>query len=577
MLDTELEALRSRFEALRSDKTPIVAVWDQIETYVMPLTGKDSARQQTAPNQTTDDVVWDLTAPLAAEHLAASLHGNVTSPASRWVDFEWDELELEKDQAAVRHREALAQVVWSALQASDFNSEIAAGYNEHASLGNMVLMCEPLDPNEWKGLDFTSIPDREAFLEEDALGGIYRAFRLLRWSAVQCLDKFGEGTPEEIKKKAALPTGGTTKLDVVFAVFRRKDIPEWTPTGDVKSDLLPVEKRPFGGVYFTLEGCLQLGDDLGFYEMPIVHARWNRMPGSIWGFGRGHLALRNVKFLNGYKELARAQAACAVAPRMVATQRGIESTVNLGPGGVTVGDPADVKVIESTGRFDVSAEVIQDERMEIRRAFHEDDLQLKESPAMTATEVQARRDMMDRVLGSPVGRLQTEALVPVVFLVLRLLYRAGKLPAAPQSVKAKKAELRVKFRGPIARAQAMDQVVAIERSAAFISNLFKLGFEESKYYFDVGAAVREHSRLLGVPATILRSEDEAKKLKDVDMQAARAAMAAETAKNAAQAGKAGAEAATMMAGGGGGAAPAGGAVLPFAPQAALVPSGAQLP
>lgn len=186
---------------------------------------------------------------------------------------------------------------------------------------------------------------------------------------------------------------------------------------------------------------------------------------------------------------------------------------------------------------------------------------------MTATEVQARRDLMDRVLGSPVGRLQTDALVPVVMITLGHLHRAGKLPEAPASVKAKKAEAKVKFRGPIARAQLMDEVVGIERSAAFAASLIKMGFEDAKYYFDCGQAFREHAKRVGSPAATIRSEADVKKAKEADAAMAARAQNAEVSKTEGEAMRAMAQARGM--------APAGGGTggLAIAPQPALAPSG----
>lgn len=562
-MPADILRLRARAQALKAEKSAVEGLHNDIERYIMPATGRyGEASGESRSKLETSVEAWDLTAPLACEHLAASLHGNVTNPAARWVDFEWPDADLERDQEAVRHREALAQLVWNELQASDFNSEIASGYHEYSGIGNMILTAEPMHPTEWRGLDFTAVPVKEGDFEEDSRGGVRGFFRHIRWTPVQIIDRFGkEGTPERIRKLAEHPEAGVTRIDVCFCIFRREEVSVDAP----EYPLIP-EKRPFGSVYFTLEQAEQLGEEGGYYEMPVVVARWGRVPGSKWGFGRGNIALRNVKYLNSFKEAARAAAEKAVDPALKATERGVLSDPDLGPSGVTyVTSMEELQPIESAARFDVSAEVLRDERLEIRRAFHEDDLQLKESPQMTATEVQARRDLMDRVLGSPVGQLWKDALEPIVQLVLRHLYRAKKLPEAPASVKAKKAELKVRFRGPIARAQVMDEVVGIEREAAFVASLLQMGFEEARFYFDVGQAIREHSKRVGAPATTLRSLAEVKRLKDEAMGAAQRQANADAAKTEGEAMRAMAQAAGVP-------APAGGG-LSIAQQPALAPSG----
>lgn len=541
-MPVDVAKLKQAYDALKSDRSTEETVWDDIEKFIMPLTGQTAqAVEQSSVESKTDLQLWDLTAPLAAEHLASSLHGDVTSPASKWLDFEWQDSELEQDHDSVKYRERLAELVWSELQASDFNMEIASAYLEWGALGNMALVVEPMPaaPGEWRGLDFTAVPVRQVVFEENSRGGVHRWFRHLQWTPIQIVDHCEQErdaagkpmyeAPERIRKMAAQPDGGTKKIPVCFCIFRRPEV-----AIEVDGDRIP-EKRPYGYVYFTIDEAERLGPEGGYYQMPAVMARWGKRPGSVWGFGRGHIALRHVKWLNAFKELQRNAAEKAVDPALGATER-VGDVVDLRPGKVTVvPSKDDLWTIESGARFDVSAEVMRDERIEVRRAFHEDDLQLKESPQMTATEVQARKDQMNRALGSPVGRLQTDALSPIAMIVLDHLSRAKKLPPAPDMVKRKRAELKLRFRGPIARAQLMDEVVAIEREAAFIANLLKLGFNEARHFFSLEHAIKEHAKRLGVPAAVLRSPADARKAVEAEQQAMARAQAAETAKARGQA------------------------------------------
>jgi hypothetical protein len=574
----EILKLKQEWEALRTDRAEEEAVWDDIEKFIMPLSGQTSqALSRSSVEAKTDVGLWDLTAPLAAEHLASALHADVTSPAARWLDLEWQDSEIEQDHEAVAYREKLAELVWSELQASDFGMEIASGYLEWSSIGNMALVVEPMSakPGEWKGLDFTAVPVRQTGFVEDSRGGVLRWYRHLSWTPVQILDHCARSrdtsgqafeAPERIKRLAQDPSAATTKIPVIFCVFRRDgSFGTETIDADLPGDAIG-EKRPFGYVYFTLEGeGEQLGFEDGYYKMPALMARWGKRPGTQWGFGRGHIALRHVKWLNGFKELQRNAAEKAVDPAHGVSER-VSGSIDLRPGKTTVmPSKEDWWPLESAARFDVSVEVLRDERIEIRRCFHEDDLQLKESPQMTATEVAARKDEMNRAIGSPVARLQWDALAPVVLIVLDHLSRAKRLPQAPEIVKRKKAELKLRFRGPIARAQLMDEVVAIERSAGFIANLVKLGFTEARHHLNLAGMIREHSRRVGSPAAMFNSPAEAQRRIDAEQAAMARAQEAETMKNAGQ-GMAAAAAAGVPVGG-----PPG-----IGEQPALLPSGGVL-
>ena len=561
--------LKQIYETLRSDRSKEEVVWDEIEKFNMPLTGKTSeALDHSTPDQKTSVALWDLTAPLALEHLAAALHSDVTSPNSNWLDLEWEDAEVEKDHDAIVHREKIADMAWSELQASDFNMEISSGYIEWAGIGNMALVCEPTSPGlEWKGLDFTAVPCRQVQFQEDSRGGVHRWFRALDWTPLQIVDhcekeKNADGTPkypapEKYKKLAEVPGEANKKITIIFCIFRRDGIAD-----EVQGRVIP-DLRPFGCVYFPLEDGVQLGEEGGYYRMPAVMARWGKRPGTQWGYGRGHIALRAVKGLNYFKELQLAAGEKAVDPAMGATER--VGNIDLRPGKTSVmPSKEDLWTIESSARFDVSAEIIRDDRVEIRRCFHEDDLQLKESPQMTATEVQARKDQMNRALGSPVARLQSDALAPIVMMVIDHLARAGRLPPPPEIVRRKKAEFKLRFRGPIARAAVMDQVVAIERVWSGIANLMKLGLTEARHYLDLGASLRLHAKLLGAPTEMLNSDIVAKQGIAQERAAAAAAQQASTMKDAGQGAAAAASAAATL----GTSGP-----VPLGAPPALLPSG----
>jgi hypothetical protein len=90
-----------------------------------------------------------------------------------------------------------------------------------------------------------------------------------------------------------------------------------------------------------------------------------------------------------------------------------------------------------------------------------DQLQPQDGPAMTATEVHVRVGLIRQLLGPIYGRLQAEYLAPLAERCFGLAYRAGIFGEAPQSLGGR--NLKVKYNNPLARAQKMEDVAAIER------------------------------------------------------------------------------------------------------------------
>lgn len=157
---------------------------------------------------------------------------------------------------------------------------------------------------------------------------------------------------------------------------------------------------------------------------------------------------------------------------------------------------------------------------QIRSIFYVDQLELKESPAMTATEVQTRYELMQRLLGPTLGRLQSDYLDPLVQRTFNILYRAGQFGEPPASVLESSGELDIIYTGPLVRAQRADIAMGVTR---WVASLAELG-EVAPEVLDIpdwDAIGKELGSLEGVPAKLMRSEADIKRKRD-DRDAAQA-------------------------------------------------------
>src|SRR3546814_10796838 len=98
----------------------------------------------------------------------------------------------------------------------------------------------------------------------------------------------------------------------------------------------------------------------------------------------------------------------------------------------------------------------------IRKTLMADQLQPWDGPQMTAEEVRTRVDMIRKLLGPVYGRLQAEYIKPMIDRCFGLAYRAGIFKPAPQSLRGR--SFSVRYVSPMARAQKLDEVMAIQRS-----------------------------------------------------------------------------------------------------------------
>ena len=389
------------------------------------------------------------------------------------------------------------------------------------------------------------MPIRECFFEVDAKDRPIRFYRRLEWTPTQILDKFGEACPDEIRQKAESAQDIDSRHDVIFCVYKREKGKAWA------GQQLAPKQREYGFKYMLLDSATQLGDEGGYYEMPAFLPRWRKTSGSVWGFSPAMTALSDILTLNQLVELILKATAKVIDPVIFANERDILADLDMEGGTLNVvRDINGFRPFESAARFDVSQLQRESLTNSIRRQFYIDQLELKESPAMTATEVQVRYEMMQRLLGPTLGRLQADFLDPCVVRTFNILWRGGQLPEPPEVVAqaASGGQLDIDYLGPMPRAQKMEQVAGFERLVQFALMAAQASPEilQGIKWDDM---LREAGQLLGVPSDLVMGEEELGALREQiaeqqaeQQEAMMQQQQAATAKDAGLAMKAGAEA-----------------------------------
>lgn len=519
------DAIVSTLDALSSVRKTVEEHWQLIERFVCPGRGKFFQDEKSEHELTwRRRELYDSTAPMAAQTLAASIHGALTSAAIRWFDYQFRQEHLNKNQEAMKWVEECAEISYQTLQDSNFNLEASELYLDLVNYGTGTLVEEAVSETTWEGIEFRSIPQKEAYFQLKFNKEVIRLFRKMEMTPIQIVDKFGpQGCPTDICEAANRPGSVDEKHAVIFAIYERPE-----NKGADTSGLLAPEARPFGWKYVLKTGAVQLGESGGFYEMPAFVPRWRQMSGSSWGYSPAMLALPDILTLNQLVELILRSSEKVVDPATITTERGIIGALDLEPAGLTVVRSMDqIKPYESGARFDVSSMQRDDLRRSIRSVFHVDQLELKESPAMTATEVQVRYEMMQRLLGPTLGRLQNDFLDPLVTRTFRLLHRAGQLPPIPNIVAEMQGELDVQYTGPLVRAQRMQDVESMERWLGSIGAAAEV-FPEMLDLVDSDAYGRNLARELGMPKKNMRSEAQVLAIREARQKAqANAAKAAQ--------------------------------------------------
>lgn len=501
--------IRARFDGLVQLRKTVEDVWEVINHLVVPFRG-DFFRDITSEHAVTwrdNREIFDSTAVDAANTLAASIHGSLTSPAIRWFELAYRSEDLNNDRDAVAWLEAGAHKCFLALQDSNFNLEANETYLDLVSYGTSMIVEEIEEKNgAFQKLIFQSVPVEEMWFEQDHAGQPHRTYRRHMWTALQIVTKFGELVPQDIKDKAATPQGMTEKMAVIMCIYPRPDKKD----ANVSRLLAPLQ-RPFGMKYILHKDAYMLGEEGGYYENPAFVPRWRKTSKSMWGHGPAMIALPDILTINQLVELILKATEKVVDPPTKVTERGLLSDLDLEPAGMTVVRTMDsMEPYESGARFDVSQLQRTELQRQIRSTFFVDQLELKESPAMTATEVQTRYELMQRLLGPTLGRLQSDYLDPLVQRTFNILYRAGQLGEPPPIVLENSGELDIIYTGPLVRAQRADIAQGVTR---WVASLAELG-EVAPKVLDIpdwDAVAKELGSLEGVPAKLMLSDTMIKK------------------------------------------------------------------
>lgn len=538
------EQLRHKVETLKSERHNLNTEWESIGRLVAPGRGR---MWETHDEENSIDRVfnekYDSTAVVAAQSLAAALHSGLTSPATVWFGLRFKQEELNDSTEASAWLQACQERIFYALQESNFNLEVNEMYLDLTSFGTSPIFHE-YDPKK-VSFNFKAAFPREVYFEEDFDNKLIGIYRLRQYTTQQIAQKFPTNCPKDIKEQAESPGQAHLKYTVIQAVCYEPD-----NALEDTSTLLPPEKRPYQERFILEKDATELTEGYtSYYEMPAYVVRWGRMTGSKYGFSPALNALPDIRTLNRLVSQILDAAAKVIDPPIMTTHRGIIGDIDLTPGGETVvRDPEAMRPFESGARFDVSQLQKGDLISSIRRAFYVEQLELPMNDRMTATEVQVRYEQMQRLLGPALFRLQTDFLDPLISRSFNILYREKQLPEMPPSVQQAAGEFEVEYLGPLARSQKMGAVDAFQQLMGVIANIAPVN-PDVVHTVKWEDAIRDIALRMGVPAKLLKSNDELEQEKQqraeqeqamMQMQAAQAQASA--MKDGAMAQKASAEA-----------------------------------
>jgi len=504
-----------RAQSLESQRKTLDNTYQIIEKFVRPFSGEFHR-----PMSSENEVDWrrreiyDSTAIVSADLLAGQIHANLVSPSVKWFNFDFRDEELKRDTEGQQWLDGLEDMVWRTFADSDFNLQVAEFMTDLVTYGSSVMFEEDEDEMEWKGVDFTTIPVRDCYFEPDAKGQPLKLYRRLQYTTLQLMDRFK--MPKDWLDRHEKGSDDVDKKHTIwFCIFPREDERASYEKLDIKPIRIAPKFRPFGYKYVMQEEKLTL-EEGGYYDMPAFHTDWKKTAGSKNGHSPAFIALSDILQLNEVVKQSSEARAKAIDPPTITTERGVIGDVDLEPGGLTfVTEMDQILTLESKARFDVQDDEVYRLQTSIRSVFFIDKLELKDSPAMTATEVNVRYDRMMRQFASTLGRLQSNFLDPLLHRTIDIIMRHGAYIEAPAHIVD--SDFDIIYTGPIPKAQQAEIANSIEQLLADFTALGEV-FPEMLDLIDPDKTGHELARVRGVPTHILRTDKEVMEIRQSRME-----------------------------------------------------------
>ena len=513
--------------------------WQELADYILPR--KNTIIRKGTLGEKRGQFLFDNTGMVSAELLAGALHGYLTNPSTMFFELTTGLDEVDDRDTVRQYLQTLTERMHRILNESNFQTEVHELYLDLVTFGTGNMLAEE-DEDYVIRFKTNHISDYVAC--ENSRSIIEEVHFEFKWEAKKIIEFFFPDLQEASLQELEASVGRQ-----VARSYLAKDNVEYKIIHSVyRTDLKVTAAKPFISQYILVTNKSILKED-GFRTYPYMMPRWTKLSGETYGRSPGMVALPEIKTVNMMTKAVIKGAQKTVDPPIQVPDDGfiITSTAPASIMYYRAGTNDRVQPVFNDMRLDVGVEITRDRQMRIREAFFVDQLQLRDGPQMTATEVNRRTEERMRLLGPMLGRQQSEFLKPLIDRLFDIMVRRELIGEPPEELSG--VDLEVKYSSMIAKSQRIDDAQntlrALQASMPFIE-LDQKGMD----MLDVDQAIKRNWRVYGADQRILRSLDEVDQIRASRAQAQQQALQMEMDQQQAQVLKQVAPAARVMQSGG---------------------------
>jgi len=498
-------------------------LWRDCATFIDPNSDDFGSEAERSQGQKKGERVFDNTAIMARDRLAAAHESMLTPRNSKWHGYKSSDQQLNDDEEVMECFEALRDRTFGARYSpkANFTSQIGAYYQCLDTFGTGAMFA---DESIGKGLRYKALHLNELYFSEDFQGKAERVHRKFTCTASQAVGYLKAGRfnslPKAITDAANDPSRRLERHWFVHCVGPSHD---YTPRQGSNQWAFKSEYIAYDHVWLCGEG--------GYRTMPFAVGRYTTGPRETYGRAPGMTVLRDIQMLQEInKTLIREAQRLADPPMFLSGQPGNTpfsmraGALNwnmIGPEGKQL-----AQAFQSGADLSGLLEIIQDRRQSVNDAFMVTLFQilLEKPPNMTATEALLRAQEKGVLLAPTMGRQQSEFLGPLIEREFDILTEAGEfddieIPDQLREAIFYGAKIDVVYDAPLNKLQRADEAVGLVRTVETLAPLMEV-YPALKHVINAPEFGRIVGEANGAPARAMNSVEEIKALMAQDEQQA---------------------------------------------------------
>lgn len=513
----KLEATRQQLDRRKNELLKERLVWEDrwkdIRDNILPTHGwfegdiKDGKRRlNTLANDTPS---WSVSV------MAAGMQSGLTSPNNQWFRLAPENPKLAESNKVQRYLTDCEEIMQGHFSKSGIYDAFYSSYEELGTfgIGGFLLLEDP-------AMGFIPVP---LTIGEYAIGVNAQRkpsefFRRIELTPAQMVEQFGEDAVSDNVKMEYKNNSNTAY--VVNHLIAPND-------GRIESSK-GLKGKSFLSWYWeegiTADKYLAVE---GYEEFPAIISRWTLTGPNVYGFGLGEMSLGDCTQLQKIEldKITALQLSLRPPLAMPISMRGrvslLPAAQNWYDPSRSSGDPFIKPLVQVTPNMQDTGYEISRIEERIKRSFYvQMFLSLLTDPnreqQKTATEINELHNEKLLMIGPVLQRLDREMLRPCIDRAYAILERQGLLPEPPDEIIGQ--AIKVEYLSPLILAQRMAAISAVDRFIGFISNVAGVdpGVLDN---LDFDKTATRYANDLGVPADLIRSDEEKQQIRESRAQA----------------------------------------------------------